>query len=781
MRTYKPLNRMWLFAPFDEQEGLKKDVSSFESIELPHNAVDIPYNNFDESITWGRFHYIHLLEVTHEMKLKHVHLQFEGVAHQTVVYIDDQEVMKNETGYLPFHVDLTPFLNRDQLRIDVIVDTQEDPSIPPFGGVVDYLGYGGIYREVNLRMTDPGYIDDVFVEQYGKKDFKVHIKTSIEGGSLILDIKDQEEHTVFHAQKDVQSENTTFQVSLETIHRWDLDNPYLYQAIVHYHHHQSKDQQMTRFGLREAIFKRDGFYLNEKKVKLIGLNRHQSYPYVGYAMPQSAQIEDANLIKYELGCQIVRTSHYPQSKHFLNRCDEIGLLILEEIPGWQHIGDDAWKNRTIDHVDRMILRDRNHPSIIMWGVRINESADDDVLYQTTNAHAMALDPTRQRGGIRNFPNSHFFEDVYTYNDFSHRGTNKGLEKKEKITKDVPYLVTEFNGHMFPTKRYDDESHRIQHAKRHMTVLNDAMHPNQGIAGAIGWCFADYNTHKEFGSGDKICYHGVMDMYRIPKVASYVYAAQQDAYPVLEVLSTMNLGDYPAGNLGSIPVLTNLDEVKVFKNDVYIKTFKPDIEHYPHIKHPLIQIDDLIGETLMNQEKMTYRDAERTKRVLRAVAKYGNHLPLIYKLDMLFILKKYKKTYDDAVKLFYTYMTGWGSKHNVYRFEGYQNGQLIKVVHKEPVINTDLVLTHNGIDMMIGDTYDVKRYVIKKVDQHKELLPYASDVMTIQTEGVIELIGPNRLSLIGGAIGFWVKAKTSGQGRLIIESGNTTIIEEVNVL
>jgi len=781
VRTIKPMNREWFFAPFDEQEGLKDDFSSFETIEIPHNPVDIPFNNVDESITWGTFQYVRLIDVTEDMKARHVVLRFEGVGHQATVFINAKEVLKNHTGYLPFDVDLTPFLDGDHIRVDVICDTKEDPQVPPFGGVVDYLGYGGIYREVSMLVTDLGYIEDIFVEQYGKKEFKVHVKTSIEGGSLQLVIQDHEGKNVFHAQKDIQHETTSFQVVLETITRWDLNNPYLYQAVVNYDHHHHHDQLSTRFGLREAIFKRDGFYLNDQKIKLMGLNRHQSYPYVGYAMPKSAQIEDADLIKYDLGCQIVRTSHYPQSKHFLNRCDEIGLLVLEEIPGWQHIGDDVWKKRTIDNVDRMILRDRNHPSIVMWGVRINESPDDDALYQTTNAHAMALDPTRQRGGIRNFANSHFFEDVYTYNDFSHIGTNKGLEKKEKITKDVPYLITEFNGHMFPTKRYDDESHRIQHAKRHATVINEAMNPQNGISGAIGWCFADYNTHKEFGSGDKICYHGVMDMYRIPKMASYVYATQQDDVPILEVLSTMNLGDYPAGNLGIVTVLTNVDEVKVYKNDVFIKTFKPDTTHYPYLKHPPILIDDLIGETLMNQEKMTYHDAERTKRVLRAVSKYGNHLPLRYKLDMLFILKKYKKTYDDAVKLFYTYMTGWGSKHNVYRFEGYQQGQLVNVVQKEPVTSTDLILSHHGGDMKVEDTYDVKRFVVQSVDQHGEILPYASDVITIQTEGVLELIGPNKLSLLGGAIGFWVKAKTKGQGRLIIESEHTTIMEEVNVL
>jgi beta-galactosidase len=272
----------------------------------------------------------------------------------------------------------------------------------------------------------------------------------------------------------------------------------------------------------------------------------------------------------------------------------------------------------------------------------------------------------------------------------------------------------------------------------------------------------------------------MDIFRIPKLASLAYRPQQSIEPVLEVTSTMNLGDHPGGQLDDIYVMTNLDEVKLYKNDVYIKTFKPAHKLYPNLPHPPIIIDDLIGETLMKNEKMTFKDAERTKKVLRAVTTYGNHLPLSYKLQMLYILKKYKKTYGDAVNLFYTYMTGWGTKHNTYRFEGYLNGEKVKEVIKEPIIKTDLILEHNGRDLCIEETYDVKRYVLKKVDQNKELLPYANDAFTVEVEGSIELMGPNQLSLMGGAVAFWVKSKQPGLGKMTINHEHFTLIEEVNV-
>ena len=120
-------------------------------------------------------------------------------------------------------------------------------------------------------------------------------------------------------------------------------------------------------------------------------------------------------------------SHYSHSTHFLDACDELGLLVFSEIPGWQHVSEKrSWRDVVKENVEEMINRDFNHPSIIIWGVRINESRDDDELYEETNKLARELDPTRPTGGVRNFEHSSFKEDVYTYNDFIHDGGNNAL-------------------------------------------------------------------------------------------------------------------------------------------------------------------------------------------------------------------------------------------------------------------------------------------------------------------------------------------------------------------
>lgn len=261
---------------------------------------------------------------------------------------------------------------------------------------------------------------------------------------------------------------------MENIALWSIENPVLYEIKTQLlDRGEVLDEKTTVFGFRKAEFRKDGFYLNGKKVKIRGLNRHQSYPYVGYAMPKSMQYMDADILKKELSVNAVRTSHYPQSHYFLERCDELGLLVFTEMPGWQYIGDEEWKKQAIENVKDMVLQYRNHPSIILWGVRINESKDEDTFYERTNKAAAQLDPFRQRGGVRAHKKSSFLEDVYTYNDFSHDGRTKGCEPKRKVTRDCAraYLISEYNGHMYPAKSFDWEEHRVEHAIRHANVLN----------------------------------------------------------------------------------------------------------------------------------------------------------------------------------------------------------------------------------------------------------------------------------------------------------------------
>jgi beta-galactosidase len=360
--------------------------------------------------------------------------------------------------------------------------------------------------------------------------------------------------------------------------------------------------------------------------------------------------------------------------------------------------------------------------------------------------------------------------VYTFNDFSHEGTTNGLLPKKMVVTnpEAPYLISEYNGHMFPTKSFDDEKHRVSHALRHACVL-DALFEQENIAGGFGWCMFDYNTHKDFGSGDKICYHGVMDMFRNPKLAAAVYESQYGLRVVCEVSSSMDIGDHPSSNIGTVYVFTNADSVKLYKNDKLIKEFMPSKEKYSHLPHPPIIIDDFIGDLLEREEQFDHNTSEGLKEVLYAVNRFGqDNLPLKYKLKMAYLMVKNHLSMSDGIRLYMKYIGNWGDTVTTYRFEAVKDGKIVKVIEKKPVNKPSLIVTADTTVLKEEETYDVSGVRITAVDENKNRLYYYQEPVTLKTWGSIQLIGPSTISLKGGAGGTYVKTNGSkGEGVLLI--------------
>jgi len=757
------------------------DDSWMEEVRLPHANAEIPYNYFDESIYQFVSCYRKKFLAESVWKGKQVLLTFEGVAHVATVYLNGKKLTTHYGGYTAFTVNLSSELVYGQENVLVVeVDSKESNNLPPFGNVIDYLTYGGIYREVYMEIKEPANIKDVFIvtedADNGRQKARVFVTLSEEtdknGHTLGIRLEDNEQELIYSEQFAALQADFEHSFTVSGVKLWDINHPNLYYLkVALYDKGTLLDEKVIRFGFRSCRFRKDGFYLNNKKVKLMGLNRHQSYPYVGYAMPKHMQELDAEILKYELGVNAVRTSHYPQSKHFINRCDELGLLVFTEIPGWQHIGDDEWKERACENVREMVMQYRNHPSVILWGVRINESQDDDAFYAETNKIAHELDPFRQTGGVRFIKKSHLLEDVYTYNDFIHNGRNQGLDKKSRVaSKEVPYLVSEFNGHMFPTKAFDDEEHRLEHALRHARVL-DSLFEQEDIAGGFGWAMFDYNTHKDFGSGDRICYHGVMDMFRNPKPAAAVYASQSDARPVCEISSSMDIGDHPAGRLGDVYAFTNADCIRLYKGELLVKEFYPARDRFKSLPHPPVIIDDFIGELMEKKENICKKDAEGFKKLIKAIQEYGpGGLPLRYKLKMAWLMLKNHLNMQKAVGLYYEYAGGWGGKSISYRFEAIKNGRVVKEVVKSPVKRAYLEIKASSTLLKEEETYDVALVRITAHDQNGNRLYYYQEPLMLKATGVIEIIGPKVISLRGGAAGTFVKTKgVRGEGVLSIRS------------
>jgi len=473
---------------------------------------------------------------------------------------------------------------------------------------------------------------------------------------------------------------------LSGIKLWDLQQRHLYTVQVRLlRGTQVVDEDSRRFGFRQAQFTDHGFELNGKVIKLRGLDRHQTFPFVGQAMPGRVQRRDADILRNQLKCNIVRTSHYPQSRHFLDACDELGLLVLEEIPGWQHIGDEAWKQLSIDNVRRMIRRDWNHPAIVLWGVRINESKDDHDFYTRTNALAHQLDPTRQTGGIRYFQESEFLEDVFTMNDF-------GFPLKPP--NHPRYLNTEFIGHTYPTKTIDNVERLREHTLRHARV-HDQLASNPQYAGGIGWCAFDYNTHGNFGSGDRICYHGVTDIFREPKPATGFYKSQCDPAEeiVLEPAFHWARGDESVGFSKAV-VCSNCDHLKFYIDNKLVAEVDPDRTEFHNLRYPPFSVN--LGE-------------------------------LFHK---------------------------WGDL----RIEGYIQGKrVIAKSYSGAGVDKKFGLRPDDAHL-IADGADSTRVVMRVTDEFGAIKPFADDSIRLEIEGPAEIIGDNPFSLVGGTGAVWIRAK-----------------------
>jgi beta-galactosidase len=745
-RTVLPINRKWRYKP-SKVEGAHEAAfndAGFETVVIPHSNIRMPWHNFDDKDYEFISTYRRRFRTPAAAKGKRVFVDFEGAMTASTVWINGHSLGEYKGGFTPFSFELTDHLHPDAENTLVVqLDSTERADIPPFGYEIDYMTFGGIYREVSLRIVSPTYIDniharpnnvlsgsptlDVDVFLAGQTGDDLELAFELRAGDKVVSkgtthakltgtpdpnaAMDPDTAAPAYASTETPQDPARQSFTLTNlgdIKLWDLEHPHLYTVHVRLlKGGREIDADVRRIGFREATFTDHGFSLNGKIIKLRGLDRHQTFPFVGQAMPARVQRKDAEILRQGLHCNIARTSHYPQSRHFLDRCDEIGLLVLEEIPGWQHIGDEPWKQIAIDNVGRMIRRDWNHPSIILWGVRINESQDDHSFYTRTNALAHALDTTRQTGGIRGgLFNSELIEDVMTMNDFGFplRKPNHPL-----------YFNTEFVGHTFPTKTTDDDERQREHTLRHARIHNQLASEAQ-YAGGIGWCAFDYNTHSNFGAGDRICYHGVTDIFRENKPAAGFYKSQCDPAEevVIEPAFHWANSDESVG-FSKMVVCSNCEQLKFYIREaslesnpwVLVATVEPDHKEFEHLKYPPFVIE---------------KD----------------------KLDM----KELKLHWGDL------------------RIDGIIDGKVaLSKSLSGSGVDRKFVLLPDDTTLQ-ADGADSTRVVLRATDEFGALRTYANDPIIFTLEGPAEIIGDNPFALIGGTGAIWIRAKeTAGTAKL----------------
>jgi beta-galactosidase len=705
-RMILPMNRNWRYSrvPLEGAHAVEFDDSGMERVVVPHTNIPLPWHSFDDKDYEFISVYRRRFRLPAQAREHRVFVDFEGVMTASTVWINGVRVGEYKGGYTPFSFELTPHIDFDGENVLAVdVDSTERADIPPFGGEIDYMTFGGIYREVALRVVPATFLEniqvrpqqvltaqptlevDCHVEGQQERQAPLTLEVALLDGDRVLASAAQPIPAKAMAAASTAASSAPGPIAhtvrvkdLGAIQLWDLAHPKLYTVRVRILQGEALiDEDTRRFGFREARFTDQGFQLNGNIVKLRGLDRHQTFPWVGQAMPARVQRRDAQILRNNFKCNIVRTSHYPQSRHFLDACDEQGLLVLEEIPGWQHIGDLAWQDISVDNVRRMIRRDWNHPSIILWGVRINESQDNHDFYTRTNAVAHQLDPTRQTGGIRYFQASEFLEDVFTMNDFGFPLLPPNHPR---------YLNTEFVGHTYPTKTIDNVERLKEHTLRHARIHNQ-LASNAQYAGGIGWCAFDYNTHSNFGSGDRICYHGVADIFREPKPAAKFYQSQCDPAEeiVLEPAFHWARGDESVGFTNAI-FCSNCEHIKIYLDNKLVAEADPDRTQFAHLRYA----------------------------------------PFIVNLQ---------------------HRHGWGDL----KVEGYIGGKLVasKSLSGQGV-DRKFTLTPDDT-ALLADGADTTRVVLRVTDEYGAIRPFASDAIALQLEGPATI--PSHWSGARGLYGF----------------------------
>ncbi len=440
----------WLFGG-EYQAGSESPTAStagWAPVDLPHCVVALSWRNWDPATWQKRWIYRRILDIPPSFAGRRIFLDFEGVLTSTTPYINGSVLPKTSGGYLPFSYEITKLVTTGANQLAVVVDGTWQP-VPPDGnpkgaGSVDYLEPAGIYRHVRVRAEPtPAYLFDVWVNPSAPASGPVTVPvlvtvettTALTGYDVVVQLCQWADQVVVASAQEplATSKPGSVQVTvtlanLSGIARWDLDRPNLYDVVVSLIGPDGVVDKLTvRTGFRQADFQPDGFYLNGRRVILFGLNRHQLFPYVGMAMPDRAQRRDAEILRTELNCQAVRCSHYPQSRAFLDACDELGMVVWQETPGWGYIGDASWQELGVNNVAAIVARDRSRPSLVIWGVQPNETQPPVPLANRAKTTAKAADAQRPSGGTMTVPDwPEYVQDVYAYDDYSTTTNAQGM-------------------------------------------------------------------------------------------------------------------------------------------------------------------------------------------------------------------------------------------------------------------------------------------------------------------------------------------------------------------
>ncbi|WP_297090392.1 glycoside hydrolase family 2 TIM barrel-domain containing protein [uncultured Draconibacterium sp.] len=603
-------NQDWKFKLLDENEvdkiysEISFDATEWSSVSLPHSAHIEPLvvNDQWQGVCWYR----KVFKLPASYKDKKVFLEFEAAMNTSGFCINGKLVTEHMGGYLPVVMDISEYMHPgEENLIAVRLDNTDNPITGPKPlRILDYNTYGGLYRNAwlitknKVHITHPNLAEKVagggiFITTptVENKQSDVHVKTHILNESIqVKSVKVQqtilfkEEQVAEVVSKEVKIEpgsDFDFKTNLEVNDAalWSPDSPALYHLkTLVIADGEEVDSELTRFGIRSFKFKENQLYINGKKTFLRGVNRHQEYPFIGYALSDNAQYRDAKKIK-DGGFDYIRLSHYPHSSAFMDACDELGLVVIDAISGWQYYNDsDDFRNYCYRSAEQLIRRDRNHPSVLAWEVSLNETQMPLFFMEEIHKRAHAEDPRPdaytcgwkpevydiylQARQHRLLHPPHDYPKPYSvseYGDWEYYSSNAGLNQHH-FDKQTRYETSSRQARGFGEARLLQQATNVQEA--HNDNLNTPAYSDSY------WVMYDYNR----GYHDDLELSGLMDIYRLPKFAYYFYQSQRAPEDgIVCQLATYWTEESPLG----VSVYSNCDEIELFLNGRSLGRQKPD--------------------------------------------------------------------------------------------------------------------------------------------------------------------------------------------------------------
>lgn len=569
------------------------------------------------------------------LKGKKLFLHFEAIMGKSKVFVNGKLLTEHFGGYLPVIADVTDVLdwNGDNV-IAVWADNSDDPSYPPGKAqdVLDYTYFGGIYRDCwliahnNVFITDPNYENEVaggglFVafgkvsDALAEVQLKIHVRNATKNpfsgrveymllqpdGTEVARLSDKIQVKVGRAT------TVSDRMPVKQPMLWPPSTPTLYNLLVRVLDKEGNviDGYRRRIGIRSIEFKgKDGFYLNGRPYgkPLIGANRHQDFAVVGNAVANSIHWRDAKKLK-DVGMEIIRNAHCPQDPAFMDACDELGLFVIVNTPGWQFWNDaPEFAQRVYSDIRNVVRRDRNHPSVWLWEPILNETWYPADFAKNTRDIVDAEYPypycysgsDSEARGHENFP-------VYFAHPANMQDASKEIDPtKTYFTREWGDNVDDWSSHNSPSRvarNWGEQPMRVQaqhYACPYYPVTSyDVLYKQSPQH--VGGCLWHSFDHQRGYHPDPF-YGGLMDVFRQPKYSYYMFMAQRPA-----VKNDRNAGSGPMVYIAhemtpfsgkDVTVYSNCDEVRLtFNKGGKTYTYKKD-KNRPGMPSPVITFPDV---------------------------------------------------------------------------------------------------------------------------------------------------------------------------------------------